>query len=88
MCILGIPEQVDVNMDAECISVEKGETPTLIQRLFCCRCTGSDPWLLHLSLLSSTTSCSSDKWKDVTTPQQQKLMESQIMCLIHRPENI
>ena len=32
MCILGIKEQVDVNIDAECISVEKGETPTLRAR--------------------------------------------------------
>ena len=29
MCILGIKEQVDVNIDAECISVEKGSAPTL-----------------------------------------------------------
>ena len=29
MCILGIPEQVDVNIDAECISAEKGSAPTL-----------------------------------------------------------
>ena len=29
MCILGIPEQVDVNIDAEYISAEKGRAPTL-----------------------------------------------------------
>ena len=34
MCILGIPEQVDVNIDAECISAEKGSAPTLNDKLF------------------------------------------------------